>query len=364
MSRRRQPIDPHRARAALRWGLLTFLAGIVVQTAGFDANPELCDCEYGERLRTLRERRAEAPDRPQLLVLGSSRTVMAFAPEQLPPLPTPTGSNALPFNFGLVGAGPILNLAQVSRMLADGVRPDWVVLELMPTFVCHENMAFISVHAAARDLPVIGRHVRWHRLYGEYALRRLWVAPKYPGELLARFAPDMLPTGLPKAAAILPLGGCTYLQEDMSPSERERLSAISRKNLQDYLGRFQVSPAAEAATRETLDRLRSVGTRTLFLLTPEGPEIKSWYGPGARERFEKFISRLSREYDVPVVDARGWLGDDDTYDGHHALRRGAEKFTRRLGRDVLVPYLSAGDTSWAARFDTVPALVARRSEPE
>jgi hypothetical protein len=40
---------------------------------------------------------------------------------------------------------------------------------------------------------------------------------------------------------------------------------------------------------------------------------------------------------VPVVDARTWLDDDDFTDSHHPLQRGAEKFTRRLGRELLEP---------------------------
>jgi hypothetical protein len=359
MPRRRQPTDSQRARAALRWGLLVFLALIAVQTVAYDSHPELYDVEYGMKLALVRARQAETPGRPLLVALGSSRTVMAFAPEQLPPLPTADGPPVLPFNFAAVGAGPILNVAAVSRLLADGVRPRWLFLELMPTFVCHENMQFISMHAAARDFPVLGRHLRWDRLYGEYALRRLWVAPKCPGELLLRVAPDLLPPTVARPAPPLPLGGCPYLRDAMTPDERDRQAAISRKNLQEYLRTFQVSPAADAATREALDRLRAAGVRTVLVLMPEGSLVKSWYGPGARARFDRFCGAISREYGVPVVDARDWLADEDMYDGHHPLRRGAEKFTRRLGQDVLGPYLMSGDTAWAARLGDAPAAVAR-----
>ncbi len=59
---------------------------------------------------------------------------------------------------------------------------------------------------------------------------------------------------------------------------------------------------------------------------------------------------------MPVVDARGWLTDADLYDDHHPLRRGAVEFTRRLGRDVIAPLVATGDTSWAARLDSLHAV--------
>lgn len=359
MPRRRTGIDPRRARAAVAWTALIFLVGVVVQTAAYDSRPESYDVEYGMKLGLLRARQAEAPGRPVLVALGSSRTVMAFAPEQLPPLPTAEGPPVIPFNFATVGSGPILNVAAVSRLLADGVRPRWLFLELMPTFVCHENMQFISTHVAARDLPVLGGYVRWDRLYGEYALRRLWVAPKCPGEMLLRVVPDILPPIVARPAPPLPLGGCPYLRGEMTPVDRERQVAISRKNLRDYLQSFEVSPAADAATREALDRLSAAGVKTVLVLMPEGSLVKSWYGLYAREKFERFCGAISREYGVPVVDAREWLDDDDTYDGHHPLRRGAEKFTARLGREVLGPYLATGDTTWAARLGDGQGSVAR-----
>src|SRR3954454_9843704 len=139
MRRRRDQFDPgRRGRAAVGWGLLAFLVAAAAQAAAFDSRPDLYDVEYGARLDLVRARLAEAPGRPLLVAVGSSRLVMAFAPEQLPPVPTADGPDALPFNFGHVGAGPIQNLMDVSRMLADGVRPRWLFLEMMPAFVAHE----------------------------------------------------------------------------------------------------------------------------------------------------------------------------------------------------------------------------------
>src|SRR4051812_40711862 len=95
-------------------------------------HPGLYDSEYAVRLRTLRARVAEAPGRPLLLLVGSSRTEMNFLPEVLPPLHTASGETPLVFNFSHLGAGPVMNLLEVRRLLRDGVRPGWLVLEAMP----------------------------------------------------------------------------------------------------------------------------------------------------------------------------------------------------------------------------------------
>jgi hypothetical protein len=359
MHRRRNQSDPRRhGRAAIVWGLVVYFAAIIAQAAGFDSRPELYDIEYATRLALLRTRIAEAPDRPLLLVIGSSRTCMGFAPEQLPPLTDASGAKVLPFNFGHVGAGPLMNLMDVSRMLADGIRPRWVFVEMMPTFVSHEGMAFISLHTAARDLRVLRDYMQWHRLYGDYALRRLWQAPRYSGELMRAVAPDLAPDPPTTSSKLLPLGGCTYLKDDVTPADRERSTELARKNLQGFLQKFQVSPWADGATRTLLTRLRAEGIQTGLLLMPEGTILKSWYPPGAETQLNHYCAAVSRAYGAPVVDARTWLADDEMADQHHALKRGAAAFTARLGREVFRPYVTTGDTSWAARLDGAVEPVA------
>jgi len=52
------------------------------------------------------------------------------------------------------------------------------------------------------------------------------------------------------------------------------------------------------------------------------------------------VRGLAQELAVPLIDGRTWVDDDGFYDGHHVTQKGAEQYTRRFGRDALVPYLS------------------------
>src|SRR5262249_33775514 len=119
--------NAQRARASLAWGLASF---VLLQAALLafidDRMPELRDPEYGCKIVALRERLAEGPDRPVTIVmLGSSRTMFGLKGDRLEdPVSAEAGRRAVVFNFGTTGAGPFKNLMNLSRLLADGVRPD------------------------------------------------------------------------------------------------------------------------------------------------------------------------------------------------------------------------------------------------
>src|SRR4051794_771274 len=125
--------DLRRCRAALAWALAVYVCGQLLWTAFLDSrHPELYDPEFGRRLATLRDRTAETPGRPLLLRVGGSGRVVGFRPGVLPPLPAAVGGPPLVFNFSHVAAGPVMNLMQIRRLLRAGVRPDWLVVEVLP----------------------------------------------------------------------------------------------------------------------------------------------------------------------------------------------------------------------------------------
>jgi hypothetical protein len=78
------------------------------------AEPGLCDSEYGHRLALLRAKQAACPDRPLLFALGSSRTLYGFRPDAL----GKSADGALAFNFGGLGAGPLVERMFLDRLLA------------------------------------------------------------------------------------------------------------------------------------------------------------------------------------------------------------------------------------------------------
>src|SRR5262249_18232439 len=128
---------PRRARLSGRLSLVTALACFAVGQVGFTAMigtryPEIQDPEYGTRLRNLRTRLAEGGwAQPDVLAMGSSRIAVGFRPGVLTPVGD-SGSPRLVFNFGLCYSGPLLELMCLHRLLADGIRPCFILLELWP----------------------------------------------------------------------------------------------------------------------------------------------------------------------------------------------------------------------------------------
>src|SRR5260370_23321206 len=118
------------SRASFIWGLLAFLGIQFTLSILMDHwQLELRDPEYGYKLGRLRERLAEEPRRPLWIILGSSRSGLGFRPEVLPRCRSGGAESPLLFNFALTGAGPLMELMCLRRVLSDGIRPSRVVVQ-------------------------------------------------------------------------------------------------------------------------------------------------------------------------------------------------------------------------------------------
>ncbi|MGH7223896.1 MAG: hypothetical protein ACRELF_11750, partial [Gemmataceae bacterium] len=148
-----------RAKIALLWGVLAFLVGQgILAYVVSRSHPEIRDPEFGYRLLRLREQATAAPDRPLCLILGSSRTLSGICPPALPSWPTdrrdavPTGPEPRVFNFSQLGAGPVRELQTLRRLLADGHRPNWLLLEVWPPFWPQQGYWLDEMHIMQQDL--------------------------------------------------------------------------------------------------------------------------------------------------------------------------------------------------------------------
>jgi hypothetical protein len=137
---------------------------------------------------------------------------------------------------------------------------------------------------------------------------------------------------------IAPLGGNPFLAGDLSPEERGRRTAAARMAC-ERLTQFEIPAGGDRATRDLIELCRREGIGLVLLLTPEGEAYRSWYPPYARPLLDGYCATLLRETGVTVIDARDWLAEEDFVDSHHADRRGAVAFSRRLGTDVLGPLI-------------------------
>ena len=356
MSRRRWVMG---SRAALGWAAVFFVCSQLAFNAFIDGwHPELYDPEFDVRMSLLRERMAERPGRPLLLFLGSSRTVMSFRPEVLPPLRTAGGEEALVFNFSHLAAGPVMNLMELRRLLRHGVRPDWLVVELMPPCLGKEGSSTAQSSAEVRDLPLLARYFSPWKVYGQFLRSRLVPWYKHRQAFLRYYAPELTPP-LERTdrdrISLQRLGGddSWLLEARVDPEKIRRYTESARQGYFPALQNFRLADNPVRATAETLDLCRRHHIPLVMVLTPEGTEFLNWYSPEALGQVHAYCARLAREYGVPVIDARRWLADSDFLDAHHVLTSGADHFTLRLGQDVLRPFVQ-GSVSELSRH-TLPA---------
>jgi hypothetical protein len=330
-------------KADVLWCLIGFLCAQLIMDVVVDRwHPELYDEEYGARLGMLKARLRETPGRPLMLAVGSSRLGLGFQPELLPPLQTPSGQRPLVFNFSHLAAGPVMNLMDMRRLLHEGIRPQWLVLEAVPTCLSHEAPSMPLTMSAAQDLPLLQRYLNPGMVWGIYLRGRVNPWYKHRQGLLRRYAPPFVTRiDVSDEVKLEPLGGdrAWMAVKQIDPAEYRRRLDVVRKIYFADLQHYRVDPMCDRAMRELLELCRQQSISVILVLTPEGSEFRSWYSRDASTTVARYMNELSRAYGVAVVDARAWNADGDFSDSHHLLLHGAESFTRRLGRDVIQPFL-------------------------
>jgi hypothetical protein len=336
----------HRMRRALRclgWAGLSFVLLQLLLGWRLERGPaDRRDPDYALKEQRLRALLPCPAGRPLVVALGSSRTLLGLAAGRIRP--------ALVFNFGLTGAGPLLERLVLTRLLAAGIRPDFLLVEVLPALLHQADAA-----------PVEEDWLDGSRLRLE-ELTALWPDHSHPARLLgawsrSRFLPcyhDRAGLGVGfglKAPATETLardldshGWYEYPASRAQATDRQRRLEMARAqyvsdNPQGNGGlRLAAGPAR--SLRALLARCRAEGIPAALLLMPEGSAFQGFLAAPVRAGLDAFLTELARTEQVPLIDARAWVEDAGFWDGHHLLPEGAGTFTRRLEREVL-PLLRA-----------------------
>lgn len=336
------------ARPALLWGLALFLAGQFALGVSVEKwLPQLRDPEFGCRRSRLRKALSANPGRPLLVCLGSSRTAVGVKPSVVAArLP---GQQPLVFNFGLTSTGPVREYMTLCRLWADGIRPQAVVVELMPAFLAYpahrgEADRLDGSRLAWADLRFLRRFgspdAGW---VGQWAEARAVPVYAHRFVLMSRFEPEWLPKqcqldyywrGMDR------LGWYPNPESNEDPVQYQWALQRARAQYTLTLRNFRISAAADRALRELLEECRQHDTAVVLVLMPEGGTFRQMYPKAARRQLQAYLEKLRRDCSTICIDARDWMAESDFSDGHHLLRTGAEAFSDRLGRE-LAPLLAA-----------------------
>ena len=281
------------------------------------------------------------PDRPLVLLLGSSRTAMGVKPDVWEAARPGLPGDPLLFNMAIVGSGPITELLTLRRVYADGFRPAVVLLEFWPPFLRQDG----RFAEAARVDP---RRLRWDDQSvvrdffpaPEKTNRRMWLSRL--NALSAnndRLAVQVDPELFRKSGRIdkewAELDGWGWLP-GMDPAlddaaTRRRLREHQRRAYRDCFSGYAIHPDSDRALRAAV-ALRTNATRGSVSCIYRNPPSSS---PGIRRKLNAPPAPFWPRFNASLrcrssTRETGWP-KRFLADGFHLSRIGAGAFTAQLG---------------------------------
>ncbi len=324
--------------------MLSVLTGYLVIQLAFVVwadcfQPGIYDPEFDGRIRLLNQRRAENPDKPVLLMMGSSRPVTLFRPERLPPMQTADGHEALVFNFSHTFAGPSYMYLSYRRLVDQGFAPRWVVLEIMPFVAFKQQKGVYTGSIVAREFKWLEGQHETDDLTVEYLKARALPWDRLRSPIMHRYFPalDVEPHNFLIWGDYDDLGGMKvgpeFVAIDPVGVAEQMRAAVAANG--PAMSHFRPDPRGERSLRALFDLCRSHGTRVAILLCPESPAFRAQYAPIAYREIGQYYSELAAQQGAAFIDAREWLDEADFADGHHGVFSGQTKFTDRLANEFL-----------------------------
>lgn len=336
-----------RAASTLACALCGFVLIQALTSAVVDSIvPDLRDSEYSRKIAYLQARRRESPGRPLLIFLGSSRTAYGVAADE-----ALTDRDApLAYNFGILAGGPIYEMLYFHRLLAEGIRPQWLVLEIHPGFL-HVAANLMLAHRPAierrdfSDMCAIHGYVDhpW-RDWLAWLRYRAAFSFQLRAELMRRIAPHW--ASAPATPDWTALDKTT--PSGWVPAPGPRPDAALRKQRAQWgceafgasYRDFEVSDRTNRALRDILETCRRERIEVSLLLMPESAEMRDASATLAQREVRRYLAALSDEYGAPIIDATDWCASEDFADGQHLLPEAGPRLARRLGREVLADWIA------------------------
>ena len=298
----------------------------------------------------LQARLKQYPGHPLWLIMGSSRVDEGLRPGVLaggmrnPDAP-------LIFNFGMGGVDMYRQLVSLRRLLAGGLKPARVGIEIVGAVIDRRDEAFADdprlIPRARRDevaglcnyaaAPDVTRaYWRQSRLnpFFEYGMQ-------IPNQTLSK---RLLPLPFARHLESHSYDNWGWFAGPAAPIPPDDYAKGLEVAWKDYEIDFKdnpnytVAPRSSRLVREAIDLCRNSGIDVFLLRMPEGRDFQAFYPAQANAVIEDWLQKLQLDNRVRLIDARSWYPDREYYlDGHHLNATGAEIFTRRLAQELSNP---------------------------
>ncbi len=315
------------------------------------ALPAVRDPEYAYREKLLQERLLEEGNKPTVMVLGSSRVENGF---DAVTAAVALDCRALVFNFGIPTSGPLLEKVWLDRLKAHGIKPDMLLIEVIPanfnaTHTPPDLQSLDGARLSARELTRFSTQLKsTPDSIGRWAIGRLLPTYRHQAELRELLAVDEHARGERLDAELVATDHFGW-RPRCAPMDFAMLKRMAHSQYDACFRDFRLSAEQVRQLRQDIALCRKHGIKTELLLMPEGSEFRKLYTPEMSTAIDGMLAAIHEEFHVPIVDARDWMDDDCFCDMHHLVAEGAQLFSARLAREALAPMLRQHYSEFSAR---------------
>ncbi|MFO0802779.1 MAG: hypothetical protein U0791_06600 [Gemmataceae bacterium] len=351
----RRELQPSRGRAVPRdrrrfakRSIALGVIGLLLLQLGLGATAEnslyVRDPGYSDKAIRLARQEAANPAGPRIVMLGTSRTAAAFHAgklrEQL--------GEGVVFNFGIPASGPVTHITYLKRLLAEGHKPDLLILEVLPPsladlpdgplesrFFFGDRLRHSELDSVIRyDFPEEAVRSKWRQSVFEP-----WYALRFP--ILGRLMPSALSWHLrfDWSRSCDAFGWGAPFAESVTPEEFDAGLTRAKGEYEAILATLRPTGGAARALNDLAALCRERGIPLRLVTMPESIGFRAMYSPEVMNRIRDFLHAVCRDHGCKLVDAREWLPESGFTDGHHVLKSGAAIFTARLDEAIVQPFL-------------------------
>lgn len=347
------------ARAALIWGVVAFVAIQLGTTAILEFRaPQLRDPWFGARLAMLHKRLRSArveghhrlpPDDPRrgkvVVMLGSSRVAEGLRGAVVEDgLAQVLGRPVVFYNMGFHGDCPMRELLKLERMLAEGVKPDLLLVEILPFYFTDGATEHYQFFPAERLGLCERARLKWGCGFPVDDLKRYtwtcWATPWWAHRV-------SLFGSLSYATLKLPqdwnygFDRCGFRSNawHITKADCQRFLGWAFATYHELLGRYHLGGPFLPGLHEILETCRAHSIPVALVLMPEGPGFQDMYAPTAWGQLQAYLKEQVRPYGTPIINCRNWCAENEFIDSHHLLPAGGAHFTTRLAYEVVLPFL-------------------------